>query len=133
MIRTLKHMKILTTLALTAALYVGHFGLSVAAETKPAKSPDRVERQKSVQVTVVGAVNSPGVFTIPGKEKYTIDDLLKACGGALEGAQLRSVKISRTASDGSGRTTNYIVNTEKGGGQFVLQADDVVILYQTYF
>lgn len=82
-------------------------GGSIVSSKKPeAKNfpqESLVQEQKSIQVDVSGAVNSPGVYPLP--EGSRIEDALKSAGGIAEDANIefvsKSLNLAQKMSDGS--------------------------------
>lgn len=52
----------------------------------------------SVVVSVVGKVARPGLVTVP--EGARVDDVVRACGGLVPGAEIGSLNLARKVSDG---------------------------------
>lgn len=69
---------------------------SPASNSQASASPSST--QTRIVVHVVGAVNSPGVFTLP--QGARVSDALTAAGGTLRGAQTSDVNLARVLGDG---------------------------------
>src|SRR5512136_2426409 len=60
-------------------------------------APTAVSMLAPVRVYVSGAVNSPGVYSLPPHS--LVDDALKAAGGATTGADLDRINLALEARD----------------------------------
>jgi competence protein ComEA len=68
------------------------------------------ETVAQVTVDVAGAVNNPGVYTLPANSRVT--DAIKAAGDKLKGADLSDINLARVIKDGE---QIYIYPPSKGG------------------
>ncbi len=57
-----------------------------------------VESVAEVTVDVAGAVNQPGVYSLPINSR--VIDALKAAGGSVKGADLSDINLARVVKDG---------------------------------
>lgn len=84
--------------------------------------------QRTVQV--VGAVNNPGAVVFPPEQKMGLVEAIARAGGQSRIADLKRVRLTRTAD---GRTENFIINVDnlmKGasGEQWLLTKGDVIFV-----
>lgn len=67
-----------------------------------------VRQYASRQVTIIGSVNSPGIFTLPREsDSIEIVELISAVGGFRPTAKSDAVRVTRTDAAGK-ETTSYI-------------------------
>jgi competence protein ComEA len=69
-----------------------------------------VESVAEVTVDVAGAVNQPGVYSLPINSR--VIDALKAAGGSVKGADLSDINLARVVKDGE---QVYIYPPQKTG------------------
>ncbi len=69
-----------------------------------------VESVAAVTVDVAGAVNQPGVYSLPINSR--VIDALKAAGGSVKGADLSDINLARVVKDGE---QVYIYPPQKTG------------------
>lgn len=84
--------------------------------------------QRTVQV--VGAVNNPGAVVFPPEQKMGLVEAIARAGGQSRIADLKRVRLTRTAD---GKTENFIINVDnlmKGasGEQWLLTKGDVIFV-----
>ena len=80
-------------------------------------SPELTVTESVAQVTVdvAGAVNKPGVYSLPINSR--VIDALKAAGDTLKGADLSDINLARVIKDGE---QVYIYPPQKGGSSIRL-------------
>jgi competence protein ComEA len=69
--------------------------------TQSAPAPEIVPitiAEPEIFVDVTGAVNNPGVYTLPGKSR--VIDAIKAAGDSAPGADLSTINLARVLNDG---------------------------------
>ena len=76
------------------------YGYASQDEALPLDAADRPEAQRSMEITVyvTGAVNQPGIVTVP--EEARVADAVNACGGVLPTAALDQVNMAQKLKDG---------------------------------
>ncbi len=83
--------------------------------------------------TILGQVNTPGTYVMPGGEHLGLMEAIGMAGGFTRIADKNSVSIKRTAR---GADETFKVNTKKlttqQGKAFELQAGDVVTVGETW-
>jgi polysaccharide export outer membrane protein len=72
-----------------------------------------IEEYTSQRVTVVGAVNTPGVYPLKGRA--TLVQAVASAGGPSRVANIRLVKLMRLKPDGSRNVTEYNLNDIQEG------------------
>lgn len=76
------------------------YGYESRDEVLPLDAAERPEAQRSMEITVyvTGAVNQPGIVTVP--EEARVADAVNACGGVLPTAALDQVNMAQKLKDG---------------------------------
>jgi polysaccharide export outer membrane protein len=94
-----------------------------------------VEQHANRAVTVLGQVNRPGTYELPGGESTTLMDAIGMAGGFARSANMRKILVRRTLE--SGRELNLTVDLkeirDKGGQKFQLMDGDVITVSETWF
>jgi polysaccharide export outer membrane protein len=76
--------------------------------------------------SVLGQVNLPGAFTIPGEEVMTLPTAIAMAGGNTRIGNLHSVLVTRRTNEGIKETTVNVFTT--AGRQFVIEKGDIVMI-----
>ncbi len=81
--------------------------------------------------SVLGQVNSPGSFVIPGEEVVTLPTAIAMAGGNTRIGNLRHVLITR---ERDGQIYNITVNVQTPAGrQFIITKDDLIMVPESLF
>ncbi len=87
-------------------------------------------------VNVVGQVNNPGRIQFPQERELSIVDAISLAGGFTRLADLKKVRLTRTASNGEKdvQEVNVDLMMKSGGSEVVmLEKDDVVLVPERNF
>ncbi|CAN2209302.1 ComEA DNA uptake protein and related DNA-binding proteins [Candidatus Nanopelagicaceae bacterium] len=68
--------------------------------------------EPEIFVDVTGAVNKPGVYTLPGKSR--VIDAIKAAGDSAPGADLSTINLARVLNDGEQIYVDSLVMSSSG-------------------
>lgn len=75
-------------------------------------------------VTIGGQIRRPARIAVPAGQTLTLAGLIAKAGGFTETAKSSGVRVTRIQSDRSAKTV--VLDLTKGGGDFILEADDIV-------
>ena len=95
-----------------------------------------IEEYNARQVSVIGEVNTPGKYELPGEKDMTLMQAIAMAGGFTKFADLTKTKIMRM-EDGKKKT--IVINakdiTERGDKDkdIILQAEDIVVVPESFF
>lgn len=95
-----------------------------------------IEQYHPRQVSVMGEVNTPGKYDMPGEKDLTLMQAVAMAGGFTKHADITKTKVMRMEN---GEKKNIIVNakdiTEKGDQDkdIVLKPDDIVFVPESFF
>lgn len=95
-----------------------------------------IEQYHSKQVSVMGEVNTPGKYDMPGEKDMTLMQAVAMAGGFSKHADITKVKVMRMES---GDKKNIVVNakdiTQRGDQDkdIVLKPDDIVFVPESFF
>jgi polysaccharide export outer membrane protein len=94
-----------------------------------------VPPEEAIAVTVLGAVNSPGVHKLPVGDAATLLKAVALAGGLNERASKGGVQIKRTAGDGSETVIKVDLGDILSGKKpdVVLREGDVVLVKESFF
>ena len=95
-----------------------------------------IEEYNARQVSVIGEVNTPGKYELPGEKDMTLMQAIAMAGCFTKFADLTKTKIMRM-EDGKKKT--IVINakdiTERGDKDkdIILQAEDIVVVPESFF
>lgn len=95
-----------------------------------------IEQYHSRQVAVMGEVNTPGKYDMPGEKDLTLMQAVAMAGGFTKHADITKTKVMRMEN---GEKKNIVVNakdiTERGeqDKDIVLKPDDIVFVPESFF
>ena len=95
-----------------------------------------IEQYHPRQVSVMGEVNTPGKYDMPGEKDLTLMQAVAMAGGFAKHADITKTKVMRMEN---GEKKNIVVNakdiTEKGeqDKDVVLKPDDIVFVPESFF
>jgi len=94
-----------------------------------------VPPEQAIAVTVLGAVNSPGVHKLPVGNGATLLKAVALAGGLNERASKKGVQIKRSESDGSETVIKANLGDILSGKKpdVVLKEGDVVVVRESFF
>lgn len=94
-----------------------------------------VPPEEAIAVTVLGAVNSPGVHKLPVGDAATLLKAVALAGGLNERASKGGVQIKRTAGDGSETVIKVDLGDILSGKKpdVILREGDVVLVKESFF
>ncbi len=94
-----------------------------------------VPPEQAIAVTVLGAVNSPGVHKLPVGDGATLLKAVALAGGLNERASKSGIQIKRTESDGSETLLKVNLGDILSGKKpdVVLREGDVVVVRESFF
>jgi polysaccharide export outer membrane protein len=94
-----------------------------------------VPPEQAIAVTVLGAVNSPGVHKLPVGDAGTLLKAVALAGGLNERASKKGIQIKRTESDGSETVIKANLGDIISGKKpdVVLREGDVVVVRESFF
>lgn len=90
-----------------------------------------VIKYSSRAVNVIGAVNAPQAIEFPPNQTLTLLDAISRCGGFNRFANRKSVRLTRTSSDG--HMDNFTINTDslisgKNSERWELESGDIIFV-----
>ncbi len=94
-----------------------------------------VPPEQAIAVTVLGAVNSPGVHKLPVGDGATLLKAIALAGGLNERASKKGIQIKRSANDG----TETVIKADLGDilsgkkPDVILREGDVVVVRESFF
>jgi competence protein ComEA len=100
-----------------------HLRARPSLKLEPASLPaEKAPESKAAVVHVVGAVKSPGLFSLEADDR--VNDAIRKAGGALPSADLEAVNLAAKLADGTqlyvprkgGTDAEKVVEVYKGGG-----------------
>ncbi|OGW83152.1 MAG: hypothetical protein A2987_04350 [Omnitrophica bacterium RIFCSPLOWO2_01_FULL_45_10] len=95
-----------------------------------------IEEYRPRQVSVIGEVNNPGKFDMPGEKDITLMQAIAMAGGFTKHAEIQKTKVMRIDE---GVTKTIMINvkdiTEKGEKEkdIVLKPEDIVYVPESFF
>ncbi len=94
-----------------------------------------VPPEQAIAVTVLGAVNSPGVHKLPVGDGATLLKAVALAGGLNERASKKGIQIKRTEDDGSESVIKVNLGDIMSGKKpdVVLREGDVVVVRESFF
>jgi polysaccharide export outer membrane protein len=94
-----------------------------------------VPPEEAIAVTLLGAVNSPGVHKLPVGDAATLLKAIALAGGLNERASKGGVQVKRTADDGSETVIKVDLGDILSGKKpdVVLREGDVVLVKESFF
>jgi polysaccharide export outer membrane protein len=94
-----------------------------------------VPPEEAIAVTVLGAVNSPGVHKLPVGDAATLLKAIALAGGLNERASKKGVQVKRTESDGKETVIKVDLGDILSGKKpdVVLREGDVVVVRESFF
>jgi polysaccharide export outer membrane protein len=94
-----------------------------------------VPPEQAIAVSVLGAVNSPGVHKLPVGEDATLLKAIALAGGLNERASKKGVQIKRRAGEGEEVVLKANLGDILSGDEpdVVLQEGDVVVVRESFF
>jgi len=95
------HLQKRALLVIAAIIVVGSSLLVIRGNTHQVSAPPIVAIQiaaPEIFVDVTGAVNKPGVYTLPARARVV--DAIKAAGDSAPGADLSTINLARVLADG---------------------------------
>jgi polysaccharide export outer membrane protein len=94
-----------------------------------------VPPEQAIAVTILGAVNSPGVHKLPVGDAATLLKAVALAGGLNERASKSGIQIKRTESDGSEVLIKVNLGDILSGKKpdVVLREGDVVVVRESFF
>jgi polysaccharide biosynthesis/export protein len=94
-----------------------------------------VPPEQAIAVTVLGAVNSPGVHKLPVGDGATLLKAVALAGGLNERASKKGIQIKRSETDGSETVIKVDLGDVLSGKKpdVVLREGDVVVVRESFF
>lgn len=94
-----------------------------------------VPPEQAIAVSVLGAVNSPGVHKLPVGDEATLLKAIALAGGLNERASKKGVQIKRRAADGGETVIKADLGDILSGKKpdVILQEGDVVVVKESFF
>lgn len=94
-----------------------------------------VPPEQAIAVTVLGAVNSPGVHKLPVGDGATLLKAIALAGGLNERASKKGIQIKRTENDGSETVIKVNLGDLLSGKKpdVILREGDVVVVRESFF
>jgi polysaccharide export outer membrane protein len=94
-----------------------------------------VPPEQAIAVTVLGAVNEPGVHKLPVGDAATLLKAVALAGGLNERASKKGIQIKRTEADGSETVLKVNLGDILSGKKpdVVLREGDVVVVRESFF
>jgi protein involved in polysaccharide export with SLBB domain len=94
-----------------------------------------VPPEQAIAVTVLGAVNTPGVHKLPVGEGATLLKAVALAGGLNERASKKGIQIKRSEGDGSETVIKADLGDILSGkkSDVLLREGDVVVVKESFF